>query len=655
MLIGKRIKRSRSHKNNPYKRIKPRPEEMLFDSPPLETNLKNVRSVFIQLIKPFKWLFAMDILTYLGATVLNGFLPFMVSRLLDALQQDVEVGDFSFTDHSFEVLMIFMAIAVVSTVLYRLNSLVLANFEPAFRALSRARLTDYTLSRSVTFLGDKFAGRLVHAINEITRAAHALVDHLRWSFIEPLVTALILIGTAMTVHPYFSILLVVWLLLYMGGIVGMTMGLSKLIESVAEKKGRGSAMITDSITNYLTVKLFAAKQTEMTLLRKMLGEEATAGRKFLLAVFGIHAYQGLLEITLFGGSAALIWFLWQQQGITIGEISLILGSAVMLTEYLWSFSSQVITFSEDLGSMAESLSQINEEVAESQQADPKQVQSAPQLDGDAFTPEKGEIIFNNLSFSYNKESELFKGFQLHVKAGQKIGIVGHSGSGKSTLISLLLKFYDVDDNEIIIDRQNITKLDPRSVRKNIAVIPQNANLFNRSVMENIRYGRLDATDEEVIEAAKIANAHEFIEKLESGYDTALGDRGMKLSGGQRQRIAIARAILKDAPILVLDEATSALDTESEFHIQQALEKVMKGRTVLAIAHRLSTIVNMDRIIVMEGGEVVEDGSHEQLMEKNGRYAELWNMQSNAVNARAADQDEEDNDTGPSLEDLEDEY
>tara|TARA_Y100000782_G_scaffold41136_1_gene45944 strand:+ start:378729 stop:380684 length:1956 start_codon:yes stop_codon:yes gene_type:complete len=651
VLIGRRLKRSRSHKNNPYKRIKPKTEAVSFDTPPLETNLRNVRSVFFQLVKPFKGLFALDIITYLGATVLNGFLPFMVSRLLDALQQDFEVGDFTFSDHSFEVLVIFMSIAVVSTVLYRLNSLVLANFEPAFRALSRARLTDYTLSRSVTFLGDKFAGRLVHAINEITRASHALIDHLRWSFMEPLITSFILIGTAMTVHPYFSILLVVWLVLYIGGIVGMTLGLSNLIESVAEKKGRGSAMITDSITNYLTVKLFAAKQTEMTLLQKMLGEEANAGRKFLLAVFGIHAYQGLLEITLFGGSAALIYWLWQQQGITIGEISLILGSAVMLSEYLWSFSSQVITFTEDVGSMAESLNQINEEVAESKEK-AAAVPVAPSEPQDKDAPaEKGEIIFNNLSFSYNKESELFKGFQLHVKAGEKIGVVGHSGSGKSTLVNLLLKFYDVNDNEIIIDRQNITKMNPNSVRKNIAVIPQNANLFNRSVMENIRYGRLDATDEEVIEAAKVAHAHDFILNLENQYDTQLGDRGMKLSGGQRQRIAIARAILKDAPILVLDEATSALDTESEYHIQQALEKVMQGRTVLAIAHRLSTIVNMDRIIVMEGGSVVEDGSHHELMEQNGRYAELWNMQSNAVNS----QTEEEPDNGPSLEDLEDEY
>ena len=655
MLIGKRIKKSHSHKNNPYKRIKPRTHDLLFEAPPpLETNLSNVRSVFIQLIKPFKFLFALDVLTTLSATILNAFLPFMVSRLLDALQQDFEVGDFSFTGHSFEVLVIFMTIAVVSVILYRLNSLVLANFEPAFRALSRARLTDYTLSRSVTFLGDKFAGRLVHAINEITRASHALIDHLRWSFIEPFITSTILIGTAMTVHPYFSILLLVWLIFYMGGIVGMTFGLNNLIESVAEKKGRGSAMITDSITNYLTVKLFAAKKTEMGLLQKMLGEEAQAGRKFLLAVFGIHAYQGLLEIVLFGGSAGLIWFLWRQESITIGEISLILGSAVMLSEYLWSFSSQVITFTEDMGSMSESLNQINEEVLESTQVQAATQAKAPHIptpQDEALTAEKGEIIFNNLSFSYNKESELFKGFQLHINAGEKIGIVGHSGSGKSTLISLLLKFYDVDDNEIIIDRQNITKLDPRSVRKNIAVIPQNANLFNRSVMENIRYGRLDATDEEVIEAAKVAHAHEFILDLENGYDTTLGDRGMKLSGGQRQRIAIARAILKDAPILVLDEATSALDTESEFLIQKALEKVMQGRTVLAIAHRLSTIVNMDRIIVMEGGSVVEDGNHHELMAKNGRYAELWNMQSNAVNS----QPEEEPDNGPSLEDLEDEY
>tara|TARA_B100001778_G_C18604450_1_gene639049 strand:+ start:25 stop:915 length:891 start_codon:yes stop_codon:yes gene_type:complete len=285
-------------------------------------------------------------------------------------------------------------------------------------------------------------------------------------------------------------------------------------------------------------------------------------------------------------------------------------------DYLWSFSSQIITFAEDKGGFDESLEQIRED----------RDRKAMDLNED-YMPEKGEIVFNNLSFSYNADAPLFNGFQLHIKAGERVGIVGGSGSGKSTLVKLLLRFYDVEDEEITIDRQNVSKLDYSSVRQNIAVIPQDASLFNRSVLENIRYGRLDATDEEVYEAARIAQAHEFILNLSEGYQTMLGDRGTKLSGGQRQRIAIARAVLKQAQILVLDEATSALDTESEMLIQKALHEVMEGRTVVAIAHRLSTISDMDRIIVLDKGEIVEDGSHQELLNKKGRYYELWNMQS----------------------------
>mgnify|MGYP005851529329 FL=1 len=588
-------------------------------SPPLQNKLGSVWKTFVQLIYPFKGIFALDMALVLTATIINAFLPFIVAKLIDALQFELSQGDFSFTGGSMDYMLWYVVMVSTAVILYRLNALVIAYYEPAFTALSRARLTDHTLARSVAFLSDRFAGRLVHAINEISRAGFAIINHLRWSFIEPVVTSLVLIGTAMTVHPYFSILLVVWLVFYIGGIVALTFGLRKEIKHVSSKKGEGSAAITDSVTNYLTVKLFASRKKEIKDLNALLSQESDAGKKFLMKVFFVKAYQGTLELLLFGGSAWIIWTFWQTQEISIGQIILIFRSAAMLEDYLWSFSSEVINFTQDVGVMAESLEQIQEAEEEGQA-------SAKAPDGQ-FVPERGEIVFNNLSFSYNKEKELFKGLQLKIGAGERIGLVGHSGSGKTTLVKLLLRFYDVNDNEIVIDRQNITKLDRGSIRKNIAVIPQDANLFNRSVLENIRYGRLDATDEEVFEAAKKANAHEFIMDLAHGYETRLGDRGTKLSGGQRQRIAIARAILKDAPILVLDEATSALDSKSEKRIQEALYKVMEGKTVIAIAHRLSTIVKMNRIIVLDEGEVVEAGAHEELLAKEGRYAELWRMQA----------------------------
>jgi ABC-type multidrug transport system fused ATPase/permease subunit len=239
---------------------------------------------------------------------------------------------------------------------------------------------------------------------------------------------------------------------------------------------------------------------------------------------------------------------------------------------------------------------------------------------------RSTIDLDSVDFSY-EGNDVFKEFNLSILDGQKIGLVGQSGAGKSTLVSLLLRLYDIQSGTIKIDGQNISEVTQESLRRNIAVIPQDTSLFHRSLMDNIRYGNLDASDDAVIEAAKKAHAHDFIMDLPDAYDTMVGERGVKLSGGQRQRIAIARAILKDAPILILDEATSALDSESERLIQDSLRTLMDGKTVIAIAHRLSTISHLDRLIVMDKGQIIEDGTHENLLNQNGQYAKLWSMQS----------------------------
>ncbi len=241
--------------------------------------------------------------------------------------------------------------------------------------------------------------------------------------------------------------------------------------------------------------------------------------------------------------------------------------------------------------------------------------------------EKGAIEIDNITFAYADSSEVFSDFSLSIPAGQKVGLVGHSGSGKTTITKLLLRFLDVDNGSIHIDGQDIRYVSQNDLRSKIAYVPQDPLLFHRSIAENIAYGRPDATHEEIVAVAKRAHAHEFIERLSHGYNTLVGERGVRLSGGERQRIAIARAMIKDAPILLLDEATSALDSVSERHIQHAFTDLMKGRTTIVIAHRLSTIQSMDRIVVFERGEIVEDGTHETLIKKDGVYANLWKQQS----------------------------
>lgn len=289
--------------------------------------------------------------------------------------------------------------------------------------------------------------------------------------------------------------------------------------------------------------------------------------------------------------------------------------------HIWGLLEEFTSVYSQIGEQRSGFKRLTELLSE-----PVQVDDDKQ--GDILKVENGAIEFKNISFGYNKDNRLFDGLELTIEAGEKVGIVGPSGSGKSTLVKLLLRFYDPLHNEITIDRQNIQKVTQESLRQNIAVIPQDVSLFNHSVMDNIRYGRLDASDEEVIRAAEFAHADEFIRKLAQGYETIVGEQGMRLSGGQKQRIAIARAILKDAPILVLDEATSALDSESERLIQLSLSRLMREKTVIAIAHRLSTIAAMDRILVFDKGRLVEQGTHEELLAMKGQYSKLWSLQVN---------------------------
>lgn len=301
--------------------------------------------------------------------------------------------------------------------------------------------------------------------------------------------------------------------------------------------------------------------------------------------------------------------------LTTGNVAMIFPVTIQLTEITWKISTEFSSFFQRLG-----------EVEEGMEAITKSHDTTDILNAADLERVNGSISFDNVSFSYDQK-KVFNDFGLAIPKGQKLGLVGQSGAGKSSLVSILLRLYDIQSGSITIDGQDISKVTQESLRRNIAVIPQDTSLFHRTLMDNIRYGRLDASDAEVIEAAKKAHAHDFVSKLPDGYQTMVGERGVKLSGGQRQRTAIARAILKDAPILILDEATSALDSESEKAIQDSLKTLMEGKTVIAIAHRLSTIAHLDRIIVMDDGQIVEDGTHDELIKNDRHYAMLWSMQS----------------------------
>ena len=309
---------------------------------------------------------------------------------------------------------------------------------------------------------------------------------------------------------------------------------------------------------------------------------------------------------------------WIAGTVTLGDFTQVGMQTFWLLGLMWMVSYQLHVFVREMATISDSLSLIREchDVVDKK-------------DAKILIAEKGNIRFQQVDFAYRKNRPVFSQLNINIPAGQKVGLVGFSGSGKSTFVNLILRFYDIQSGKILIDGENIADVTQESLRKNIAMIPQDPALFHRTLMENIRYGRVDATEEEVIHASKLAHCHDFIEKLEDGYHSMVGERGIKLSGGQRQRIAIARAMLKNAPILILDEATSSLDSVTEKLIQESLRHLMHGKTTLVIAHRLSTLNNMDRLLVFSQGEIIEDGTQAELLEKStSHFAQLWNMQMN---------------------------
>ena len=384
--------------------------------------------------------------------------------------------------------------------------------------------------------------------------------------------------------------------------------------------------IVDSYTNIVTLKLFSFSSRESQYVKEGMTEFLNTVHPQMRLVTGLNICLWIINMLLVFSTLALGIYLWINESVTPGAIAVVISLALRLSGMSHWIVWEIGNLFENFGTVQDGINTL----------------SVPQMVLDSDNAQRievnsGKIDFRDVNFSYiNNEqlisSPVFDKLSLKVNAGERVGIVGRSGAGKSTLINLLLRFYDINKGAILIDNQDIKQVQQESLRENIAVVTQDTSLLHRSVRENILFGRPDASEEEMIEAAKKAEAHEFILQLRdiagrTGYDAHVGERGVSLSGGQRQRIAIARVILKDAPILILDEATSALDSEIESAIQKSLYQLMDGKTVIAIAHRLSTIAAMDRLIVLDQGEIVEQGTHQQLMESQGVYAQLWHHQS----------------------------
>jgi ATP-binding cassette subfamily B protein len=467
------------------------------------------------------------------------------------------------------------------------------------------------------FFISNFAGTLGRKVTRYSRAYEQVLDSIVFNFLS---TFLFAIGSIFVLSQrslWLGMALLLWVVIFIVVQIVMTKWHQGLRAKRVAEDSRMTGALSDAISNHSAVTLFAAEKYEIGTFGSIVNAWRDATSRSWKANAWMQGIQGALAITVEVGLLVIAVFLWNKGLITVGDFVLIQVYILGLIDQIWNIGN---TFRRLYDAFADASEMID--IFDT----PHEIQDAPS----AKTVEiaKGEIIFDDVSFYFTEAKPVLDRFSLDITGGEKVALVGSSGAGKSTLTKLLLRLYDLKAGTITIDGQDISKITQESLRSNISFVPQEPILFHRTLGENIRYGRLDATEAEVIEAAKQAHCHEFIAALPQGYDTMVGERGVKLSGGERQRIVIARAILKNAPILVLDEATSSLDSESEALIQDALAKLMEGKTVIAIAHRLSTIMKMDRIIVMEKGKVVLTGTHDELIAQGSNlYKKLWEIQA----------------------------
>lgn len=565
-----------------------------------------------RMVRPYRGkAFVFFLLTFLGILAWTAS-PLMIAIIIDELSVTHQVNDYVWW-----IVGIYAALRVLDEIFWRLGEFIMRSFKPQMIESVRTNLFAATHKKPHAYFIDSSSGRIAYWINQTVDTTSELVDTTIWNVWGRVIGLIMATGFLFTVHWTLAVLFAVWLIILFTYNVKRGKRFGELVALQSDEASKASGIVVDSVSNHLSVRVFGARKNESSLLQSQQQQIVRRWRDSWTQSLITNIVKGQSAAVVSVIALVLVLVLYGRGEIQIGGIVLFIAYFGDASSTLWQLAWALDNYYRNFGTIQNALDGLQG----------KEERSV--TDQKKTTPSNSvELELKDLSFVYPEQKKIavLDGINLSIKPGQKVGVVGHSGAGKSTLVGLLLGLYEPTNGTILLNGESTFEHGPAFIRSFSSFVPQDTNLFNRTVRENILYARPDADEKAIISALDQAQALEFIEKLPQKLDTVIGERGVKLSGGQRQRIAIARAILQNAPLLIMDEATSALDSVSEQSIQKALYELMKNRTAIVIAHRLSTLKHLDKIIVLDGGKIAEQGTHESLLKSEGIYADLWKRQ-----------------------------